>query len=134
MNDMEMNDIERDAVFCVADISGYTSFIFSNEKEISHSQMVIRELITTLLDEVSLPLRLVRIEGDAIFLYAIKDDEGRSWETVSKDLVANMIAFFKAFADKCTELVLHKICNCTACINIEHLKLKMVVHSGLAAF
>ena len=60
MKDTEMNDIEREAVFCVADMSGYTRFIFSNEKEISHSQMVIRELITTLLGEVNLPLRLVR--------------------------------------------------------------------------
>ena len=68
-----MNDVEKDAVFFIADISGYTKFIFSNEKEISHSQMVIRELITTLLEEVNLPLQLIRIEGDAIFLYAIKD-------------------------------------------------------------
>ena len=129
-----MDDIEREAVFCVADISGYTKFIFANEKEISHSQMVIRELITTLLEEVTLPFQLVRIEGDAIFLYAIKDEEGRPWETVSGDLVANMIAFFKAFADKISELILHKICNCMACTNLEGLKLKMVVHSGTAAF
>ena len=75
-----MNDVEKQAVFFIADISGYTKFIFANEKEISHSQMVIRELITTLLDEVNCPLELVRIEGDAIFLYAIKDDGDRSWE------------------------------------------------------
>ena len=129
-----MNDVERHAVFCIADMSGYTKFIFSNEKEISHSQMVIRELITTLLEEVNLPFRLVRIEGDAIFLYAVKDDPEMPWETVSRDLVTNMIAFFKAFSDKISELILHKICSCTACINIEQLKLKVVVHSGLAAF
>ena len=52
------NDAEREALFFIADISGYTKFIFSNEKEISHSQMVIRELITTLMDRVNLPLRL----------------------------------------------------------------------------
>ena len=50
-----MNDVEREAVLFIADISGYTKFIFSNEKEIAHSQMVIRELITTLLEEVNLP-------------------------------------------------------------------------------
>ena len=129
-----MNDVERQAVFCIADMSGYTKFIFSNEKEISHSQMVIRELITTLLEEVNLPFRLVRIEGDAIFLYAVKDDPERPWETASRDLVTNMIAFFTAFSNKISELILHKICSCTACINIEQLKLKVVVHSGLAAF
>ena len=129
-----MDDVERQVVFSIADMSGYTKFIFSNEKEISHSQMVIRELITTLYDEVNLPLQLVRIEGDAIFLYAIKDDPEQSWESVSKNLVSNMMTFFKVFANKISELTIHKICNCTACTNIEQLKLKVVVHSGRAAF
>ena len=129
-----MNDTEKQTVFCIADISGYTKFIFSNEKEISHSQMVIRELITTLIAEVNLPLRLLRIEGDAIFLYGVKDDPEWSPETGSRDVVTNMIAFFRAFAHKISELLIHKICNCTACANLEHLKLKMVVHSSLATF
>ena len=129
-----MNDDERQAVFCIADMSGYTRFIFSNEKEISHSQMVIRELITTLIEEVNIPFRLLRIEGDAIFLYALKEESELPWETVSVDLVSNIIGFFRVFADKLSELILHKICNCTACANIEQLKLKVVVHSGLAAF
>ncbi|MCI0845655.1 MAG: DUF2652 domain-containing protein [Chloroflexi bacterium] len=96
--------------------------------------MVIRELITTLLDEVNCPLELVRIEGDAIFLYAIKDDGDRSWEQVSKDLVINMMTFFRVFNNKVSELKIHKFCSCTACINIEALKLKVIVHSGRAAF
>ena len=129
-----MNDVERPTLFCIAGMSGYTKFIFANEKEISHSQMVIRELITTLIEEVHLPLRLMRIEGDAIFLYAVKDEPDLPWETVSEDLCANIIAFFKAFADKLSELILHKICNCTACVNIEQLKLKVVVHSSPATF
>ena len=129
-----MNDVERYAVFFIADISGYTKFIFANEKEISHSQMVIRELITTLLDEVNHPLQLVRIEGDALFLYAIKDDNDQSWEQVSKDLVINMMTFFRAFSNKVSELTIHKVCSCTACINVEALKLKVIVHSGRAAF
>ena len=128
-----MNDVEREAVFCIADISGYTKFIFANEKEISHSQMVIRELITTLLDEINLPLKLVRIECDAIFLYAIRDYD-RLWEEVSNELVTNMKALFQVFTNKVCELTIHKFCNCTACINIEELKLKIVVHSGRAAF
>ena len=129
-----MVDVERQVVLFIADMSGYTKFIFSNEKEIAHSQMVIRELITTLLDEVNLPLQLIRIEGDAIFLYAIKDDPEQSWERVSKNLISNVLAFFKVFANKVSKLTIHKICNCTACNNIEQLKLKVVVHSGRVAF
>jgi 2-polyprenyl-3-methyl-5-hydroxy-6-metoxy-1,4-benzoquinol methylase len=129
-----MNDAEREAIFFIADISGYTKFIFSNEKEISHSQMVIRELITTLMDKVVLPLNLVRIEGDAIFLYVLKDDPEHPWETVSKTLATDMIDFFQVFSNKLAELMIHKVCNCNACINIEQLKLKVVAHSGTAAF
>ncbi len=129
-----MSELERDCVFFIADISGYTRFIFSNQKEVSHSQIIIRDLITTLLEEVKLPLQLIRIEGDAIFLYALKDDPERSWKRVSKDLMVNLMAFFRVFANKISELTLHKICSCTACQNIERLKLKLVVHSGRAAF
>ena len=129
-----MNDVERQVVFFIADISGYTKFIFSNEKDIAHSQMVIRELITTLLDEVNLPLQLVRIEGDAIFLYAFKDDPEQPWGRVREHLVVNVVTFFQVFANKVSELTIHKVCNCTACTNIEKLKLKIVVHSGRASF
>ena len=129
-----MNETERQVVLFIADISGYTKFIFSNEKEIAHSQVIIKDLITTLLDEVELPFQLIRIEGDAIFLYAVKDDPEKPWESVSKDLVAKMVTMFQAFADKLCELTLHKICNCDACNNIEGLNLKAVVHSGTAAF
>lgn len=127
-----MNAVERQVVLVVADISGYTKFIFSNKKEIGHSQIIIRELLTTLLDQVKPPLQLARIEGDAIFLYALKDAPGQSWNKVSDSLVVSMMALFKAFGDKVSELTIHKICNCTACVNIEQLKLKAVVDSGPA--
>ena len=129
-----MDDSEREAVFFIADISGYTKFIFSNEKEVSHSQMVIRELITTLLDRVVAPLNLVRIEGDAIFVYVLKDEPEHPWAKVSKTLASDVMGFFQVFSDKLAELMIHKVCNCNACINIEQLSLKVVAHSGTAAF
>ena len=129
-----MDDSEREAIFFIADISGYTKFIFANEKEVSHSQMVIREIITTLMDRVVLPLRLVRIEGDAVFLYVLKDDPEHPWEKVRKTLASDMAAFFQVFSHKLSELMIHKVCNCNACVNIEQLKLKVVAHSGTAAF
>lgn len=129
-----MDDAEREAVFFIADISGYTKFIFANEKEVSHSQMVIREIITSLMDRVVVPLKLVRIEGDAIFLYVLKDDPEHPWEQVSKTLANDMAAFFQVFSHKLSELMIHKVCNCNACVNIEQLKLKVVAHSGTAAF
>jgi 2-polyprenyl-3-methyl-5-hydroxy-6-metoxy-1,4-benzoquinol methylase len=45
-----------------------------------------------------------------------------------------MKTLFQVFSNKVCELTLHKVCNCTACINIEQLKLKVIVDSGRVAF
>ena len=129
-----MESQERAVLFVIADISGYTRFIVSNEKALAHSQIIIRDLISTLINEIKLPLNLVRIEGDAIFLYALEDDPEHDWARVSKNLILNIMRFFKAFSDKLAEFTVHKICNCNACNNVEKLKLKVIVHSGKAAF
>jgi arsenite methyltransferase len=129
-----MDAIEREAVFFIADISGYTKFVISNEKEVAHSQIIIRELITTLLNQVQSPINLIRIEGDAVFLYAMKDDPEYPWRKASKELIFTVMTLFKVFADKISELTIHKICNCNACQHVENLDLKIVAHSGRAAF
>jgi len=134
METQTMDGQERKVVFVIADISGYTRFIVSNEKALAHSQIIIRDLISTLIDEIKLPLSLIRIEGDAIFLYALEDDPEQDWGRVSKNLILNIMRFFKAFSDKLAEFTVHKICNCNACNNVEKLKLKVIVHSGKAAF
>jgi 2-polyprenyl-3-methyl-5-hydroxy-6-metoxy-1,4-benzoquinol methylase len=129
-----METREREVVLFIVDISGYTNFILSNEKELAHSQIIIRELLTTLLEEIKIPLQLIRLEGDAAFLYAFRDDPAIPWQKVSKNLVFNLMTFFRVFSNKVAELTIHKICNCNACVNIERLKLKVVAHSGTAAF
>jgi len=125
---------ERQVIFIIADISGYTRFIVSNEKALAHSQIIIRDLISTLIEEIKLPLNLIRIEGDAIFLYALKDNPKQDWNRVSKNLVLNIMKFFQSFANKLAEFTVHKICICNACNNVDKLKLKVIVHSGKAAF
>jgi SAM-dependent methyltransferase len=57
--------------FFIVDISGYTRFIFSNQKEISHSQIIIQEIITSLLDEVKPPLQVIRLESDLDFIFTL---------------------------------------------------------------
>lgn len=132
--EIRMEAQERQVVFVIADISGYTRFIISNEKALAHSQIIIRELVSTLIEEIKVPLSLIRIEGDAIFLYALKDDPQHAWDRVEKSLVFNIMRFFKAFADKLAEFTIHKICSCNACNNVDRLRLKVIVHSGSAAF
>jgi arsenite methyltransferase len=121
---------EEQVILLIADISGYTDFMLANEKSLEHSHLIIGELIKTILDEVQLPLTLAKLEGDAVFLYAVKD--ARFAEV--GDLGERILRFFHKFAHKVAELTLSSFCKCGACTNIESLKLKAIVHSGRCTF
>ncbi|UCF28430.1 MAG: DUF2652 domain-containing protein [Chloroflexota bacterium] len=125
---------EKDVIFFIADISGYTRFVVANEKEMAHSQIIIRDLINTIISEIKAPMQVIRLEGDAIFLYVDKGDPLVRWELVQPTLLETLITFFRVFSNKISELTLHKICTCNACNNVELLKLKIVAHSGKTMF
>jgi 2-polyprenyl-3-methyl-5-hydroxy-6-metoxy-1,4-benzoquinol methylase len=125
---------EKDVIFFIADISGYTRYIVANEKEMIHSQIIIRDLITTIIQEIKAPMQVIRLEGDAIFLYVDKGDPLIRWELVRATLLESLITFSHVFSNKISELTLHKICTCNACNNVEQLKLKIVAHSGKTSF
>ena len=125
---------ERDVILLIADISGYTRFIVSNEKEMVHSQIIVRDLINSIISEIKAPMQVIRLEGDAIFMYVDKNDPMVRWEIVRANLLETLITFFRVFSSKIAELTLHKICNCNACNNVDRLKLKIVAHSGKTMF
>jgi len=122
---------EEKVLLLIADISGYTDFMLANEKSLEHSHIIIGELIETILNEVQLPFTLAKLEGDAVFLYAVKDD---AFAARAEDLGARVLRFFHVFANKVSELTLSSFCKCGACKNIERLQLKVVMHSGRCAF
>src|SRR3954453_14741556 len=122
---------EEQVLLLIADISGYTDFMLANEKSLEHSHLIIGELLETILNEVQLPLTLAKLEGDAIFLYAVKDD---SFAERAADLGERVLRFFHVFSNKVAELTLSSFCKCGACTNIERLELKVVLHSGRCAF
>lgn len=122
---------EEKVVLMIADISGYTDFMLANEKSLEHSHLIIGELIKTLLQHVELPLELAKLEGDAVFLYAVKDE---GFERHAAVIGERVLKFFQLFADKIGELTLSSFCKCGACTNIEKLRLKVIVHSGHCAF
>ena len=126
-----MSPAMRDVFLMIADISGYTDFMLANEKSLEHSHIIISELIQTILNEVQVPLTLAKLEGDAVFLYAVKDE---AFVTRAADLGARVLRFFNVFSNKVAELTLSSFCKCGACTNIEKLKLKVIVHSGRCAF
>ena len=127
--------MEKPVILIIADISGYTRFVASNIETTAHSQIVIRELIETIIRQVEIPLEVAKLEGDAVFLYSVKDDSGMMrWDEKKRKIGEKLITFFEAFAQKLVQLTASTLCECDACKNIESLKLKIIVHSGTAVF
>lgn len=118
----------------LVDISGYTRFMVEHDKELRHSQTIITELLEELIRQVDVPLRISSIEGDALFLYAIKSGDEEVWRRRGSNLVERLLALFQSFGQRLVEIGAYSVCNCGACRTVGHLKLKIVAHSGEALF
>ncbi len=125
---------QKKVLLVIADISGYTEFMVSSKTEIEHSQHVITELIQAIIKEIQIPLEVSKLEGDAVFLYASREDHDHAWDDVTKMVGNRLLQFFTVFHEKLAELGNQDSCHCGACRNIGVLKLKIVAHSGDALF
>lgn len=119
-------------VLILADISGYTKFMLANQETLAHGQMIITKLLEHIIQEVEIPLEIKEIEGDAVFLYAIKPADEAEWERMRQMIGRKLVAFFEAFAQGILAASEFTLCSCPSCQNVDQLKLKIVVHSGVA--
>jgi hypothetical protein len=107
----------------LADISGYTAFLTGTE--LDHANGVIEDLTSCIVEHLPPPLRLVKLEGDAVFTYAPGDafsNAERALEIVERCYVA--------FRDRISDVVRQTNCECAACANVESLDLKFIAHFG----
>ena len=107
----------------IADISGYTRFLTSSELE--HANGIIGELLNAIVGAIQAPLTVSRIEGDAVFMYGVMP-EGMNGQTV----VESVELLYCAFASSLETMVLNTSCRCNACVNINALGLKIIMHCG----
>jgi len=124
---------ERDVFLIITDISGYTSFMVAHRTALVHGQIIISELTKAIIKQVEIPLEISKLEGDAVFLYAVVDDP-KSMDDLPQQIGRKLKVFLTAFSDKLQELSQSNTCPCEACTNINKLNLKIVVHSGRAFF
>lgn len=116
----------------IADISGYTNFMVSKRKSLSHAQAIITELMESIIAEIKIPLHIVEVEGDAVFFYGVEEPGAYDWEQVVS-LVSNKLSdFYQAYYRRLHHLMLSSMCHCSACDGISHLKLKIIAHIGEA--
>lgn len=116
----------------LVDISGYTKFMISHDKELRHSQMIIGALLESLMEQVDVPLRVSNVEGDALLLYAIMSGNEEVWRRRSGNLVVRILSLFQVFRERLLEIGAYSVCKCDACAEVGDLKLKILVHSGEA--
>lgn len=129
-----MDDDVKRVVLILADISGYTRFMLANQTALVHAQMVITKLLEEIIREVEIPLEIKELEGDAVFLYAVKPDDEDAWEETRRLIGDKLVSFFDAFARGILAGSEFALCQCPSCQNVDQLKLKIVVHSGEAVF
>ncbi|MGH2784181.1 MAG: DUF2652 domain-containing protein [Actinomycetota bacterium] len=107
----------------LADISGYTRYLTG--VELDHSTDILADLINAIVEQMKGHFTLAKLEGDAIFAYALdqKDPEASA-------LVTTVESCYFAFAQRRATIDRATSCTCDACSRIPTLDLKFVVHHG----
>ncbi|MGJ8591739.1 MAG: DUF2652 domain-containing protein [Aquaticitalea sp.] len=109
------------ALYFMPDISGFTDFV--NNTEVEHSIHIISELLEILLDNNTIDLKLVEIEGNALFMYVT---EIPSYEALTQQIKS----MHEAFHEHTQNYDTMGICNCGSCRTTTNLELKFFVHYG----
>ncbi len=114
--------MQNKGLLFIPDISGFTTFV--NSTAIEHSQHIISELLSEIIDSNILNLKLSEIEGDAILFYKFGDPP--SFDELHKQVEKTFVNFHRQL--KTYEQ--NRICNCGACESAPSLTLKIISHYG----
>ncbi|HEX7172583.1 MAG TPA: DUF2652 domain-containing protein [Candidatus Limnocylindria bacterium] len=106
----------------IADISGYTSYL--GNAELDHAQDVLEDLTETVVRALSPPMKLSKLEGDAVFVYVPGNRVDASM------LLDTLDAAYFAFRRRQDAIDRATQCECNACVLIPRLDLKFVAHHG----
>jgi hypothetical protein len=113
---------ERGALV-LADISGFTEFVTRTELE--HGPPIIAELLEAVMRELSPPMEIQEVEGDAIFALGpdgILMPPARLLDALDRA--------FAAFRNRQLEMQADESCSCRVCRSVAQLALKIVAHHG----
>ena len=113
----------RTGFFLIADISGYTSFVSGTELE--HAQSIIEELTKLILGHIQSPLKMVKLEGDAVFYYAPAE-----MLPDAERLLEHIESCYYDFISHILKIKHLTNCPCRACSSMLTLDLKFFAHYG----
>lgn len=129
-----LEDSEHKVLLIIADISGYTRFMTANAKVLAHAQMIITDLLETILADFAFPVEVSKLEGDAVFMYCKIDSDEWTKPEIREQLSKKILSSYTTFFNRVTEMDQRRVCVCDACSNMDRLRLKTVVHAGKALF
>lgn len=118
------------SIFLILDISGYTPFVRLHKLNLLHAEKVITDLLEAIIDVSQPPLKLNKLEGDAVFFYAEQRDNPAA---TAENVMRQAQVIMDAFVVKASQLDGANICICDACKVVTDLKLKGFLHAGDAA-
>ena len=118
-----MKSYTEDGVLVLADISGFTAFVTTTELE--HGPPIIAELLEEVMGQLSPPLEIQEVEGDAVF--ALGPDRVLAPPATLLDVLEDA---FVAFKSRQRRLRADESCSCRACRSVGSLDLKIVAHHG----
>jgi hypothetical protein len=125
------NTQQSQLAFVIADISGYTEYIKSNAASTEHAHAVIAHLLEGIVNDMATPLVLNKFEGDAVLMFASITDENTGTMQIILDKSS---ALFESFDRRRRKLANNRqICPCDACVGIDKLRIKIIIHRGKAA-
>src|SRR5690242_14581962 len=101
----------KHACLVLADISGYTRFLMMHTTSLLHAETIITDLLETVIDEAEFPLAISKLEGDAVFLYALTEGDQQA---AARDVLKQAAGFFEAFQARERALIACNTCGCSA--------------------
>jgi hypothetical protein len=112
-----MTDSVRRGCLVLADVSGYTAYLAGVELE--HSHDILADLLGGVADGLCPPLRLAKLEGDAVFCVT---PEGGPVNGAT--LLGALESTYLVFARRRRTVALSSSCTCDACRRTPELDLK----------
>lgn len=114
--------MENKGLLFIPDISGFTKFV--TETEISHSRLIIQELLELLINANQTGLEISEVEGDAILFYKFGEVPDL------QDLYKQVEKMFSDFHRYLAAYDVRRFCQCKACTAAVDLTLKVISHYG----
>ena len=120
----------------LADITGYTAFLQAVAEAhaadmaagtfVPEAYPLLTSLLDGIVERIAPPFVLSKLEGDAVFASAAEGGLGIRGRAVV-DCLTDCYVAYRARLDEARE---HMTCTCDACLSIDGLELKFVIHHG----